>query len=127
MTTAQEIKAMISSGSKEKSFFKRADVKAALKEMGMTKKAATDGKKLWLSDDLRTQMADILNGNGGLQEAPKSDYEKAAEWASKKFNQDLEQVKSAMDELQAEATYKGWTAFQTAAAAAKSVEKLNNL
>lgn len=127
MTTAQEIKQMISSNSKEKSFFKRADVKAALKEMGMTKKAATDGKKLWLSEDLRSQMADILNGNGGLQKTPKSDYEKSAEWASNKFNQDLEQVKSAMDELQAESTYKGWTAFQTAAAAAKSVEKLNNL
>lgn len=127
MTTAQEIKEMISSNSKEKSFFKRPDVKAALKEMGMTKKAATDGKKLWLSEDLRNQMADILNGNGGLQAAPKSDYVKAAEWAAKKFDQNLEQVKSAMFELKDEAAYKGWTDFQTAAAAAKLVEKNNNL
>lgn len=126
MTTAQEIKEMISSNSKEKSFFKRADVKAALKQMGLTKKAV-ENKKLWVNEALRNQMADILNGNGGLKETPKSDYAKAAEWASNKFSQDLEQVKSAMDELQMEATYKGWTDFQTAAAAAKLVEKSNNL
>lgn len=126
MTTANEIKEMVSSKSKEKSFFKRVDVKAALKEMKLTKKAATENMRMYCDEDLRNQLADILNGNGGMKEV-KSDFAKAAEWASTKFNQDLEQVKSAMFELKNEATYKGWSDFQTAAAAAKMVEKSNNL
>lgn len=127
MTTANEIKEMVKSNSKAKAFFKRTDVKAALKEMGLTKKAVVENTNLAFDENWRNQMADILNGNGGLKETSKSDHAKAVEWAAKKFNQDAQQIEDAMFELKNEATYKGMTDFQTAAAAAKLVEKSNNL
>lgn len=127
MITANEIKEMVKSNSKAKSFFKRTDVKAALKEMGLTKKAIVENVDLAFDEQWRNQMADILNGNGGLKETAKSDRAKAVEWAAKKFNQDAQRIEDAMFELKNEATYKGLTDFQAAAAAAKLVEKSNNL
>lgn len=112
--TAEKIISEVGSRSKANAFYKRWDVKAALKELGVTKKDAME-KSAWNSMDFYEALAEKLNGNGGIQEKPKSEFQKAAEWASKKFNVPVEEVKEGMVEMSDKATYYNWTHFQTAA------------